>query len=88
MTNVENPKKTPPITPEPSAATSVSTKRDVCTGGSALTLEILDRALVLLRRLARLEGPEVAALARLRVLLLGVQAILARLELSDHGALY
>src|SRR6185503_12542316 len=50
----------------------------------AAVLEVLDGALVLLRRRARLECTEVAPLARLRVLLARIQAILSVLELSDH----
>src|SRR5262249_43522143 len=50
--------------------------------------EELHRALVLLRRRERLERAEIAALARLRVLLARVQAVRARRELLDHRLAY
>src|SRR5262249_14750615 len=53
---------------------------------SATPLEELDRALVLLGRLAGGEGPQVLALAGLRVRLPRVEAVFARLELADHDA--
>src|SRR5919202_1197096 len=48
-------------------------------------LEELHRALVLLGRRARLERAEVLPLPGLGILLPRVQAVLARLELADHG---
>jgi hypothetical protein len=47
-------------------------------------LEELHRALVLLRRSARLERTEIPALAGLRILLAGVEPVLARAEFANH----
>src|SRR5438067_12415362 len=47
-------------------------------------LEKLHRALVLLRRVPRLERAEVTALAGLRVLFARVEAVLAGFQLADH----
>ena len=49
-----------------------------------MSLEVLNVALVLFRRLARLECAQVAPFAGFRVLLSRVQSIPAVLELSDH----
>jgi hypothetical protein len=51
---------------------------------SPFALKVLDRALVLLGLLARVERAEVLALARLRVYFARVEAVLTRLQLSDH----
>src|SRR6188508_3532441 len=51
---------------------------------SAVPLEVLHRALVLLGGGARLEGAQVAALAGPGVLLARVEAVAAGLELADH----
>src|SRR2546423_22060 len=51
-----------------------------------MPLEVLHFPLVLLRGVERVERAEVAALPRLRVLLPRVEAIAARLQLSDHRA--
>src|SRR5687768_6267169 len=48
-------------------------------------LEVLHRALVLLRRRAACERPQVAALAGPRVFLTRIQPILAARQLADHG---
>ena len=53
-------------------------------GFRSAPLEVLHRALVPLRRLARLERPEVAPPTRPRVLLARVEAIAGRAELADH----
>src|SRR6185369_12667645 len=50
----------------------------------SVALEVLHGALVLLRRSERLERPEVAPLAGLRVLLARVQPVPALRELADH----
>ena len=55
--------------------------------GSSVSLEKLDSLLMFLSRCPSLERPEVSALARLRILLPGVQPVLARLELPNHGVL-
>src|SRR5579863_1651276 len=47
-------------------------------------LEILHGAFVLFGSLARVEGPQVAALAGLAVLLAGIEPVLAGGELADH----
>src|SRR5215470_16014541 len=52
-----------------------------------MTLEILHGALVLLRRHARTERPEIAAAAGLRVDFARIEAIAARLEFADHRRL-
>src|SRR5262245_17737716 len=52
-----------------------------------MRLEVLDLALVLLRGGPRLERPEVAAPAGLRVLLARIETVSARRELPDHGVL-
>src|SRR5579883_736731 len=54
---------------------------------NSVALEVLHRALMLLRRGARLEGAQIAALAGLGIGLARVQAIFARCELADHGNL-
>jgi hypothetical protein len=46
-------------------------------GLSAVVLEILDRAFVLQRFFASVEGPEVFTLSGLRILLAGIESILA-----------
>src|SRR6187549_3473933 len=51
---------------------------------SSVTLEVLDRLFVLLRGGERLERAEVLALSGLRVLLPGVEAVFAGLQLADH----
>jgi hypothetical protein len=51
---------------------------------SSMPLEMLHRAFVLFGRCARLEGAEIAASAGLRILLSGVEPVLARLEFPDH----
>src|SRR5687767_33292 len=51
-----------------------------------LSLEELHGALVLLCGRARLEGAEVAALPRLRILLARVEPILTGFQLPDHFA--
>src|SRR5262249_58219867 len=50
----------------------------------AVTLDVLDGTLVLLGRVATAERPEVLALAGLRILLLRVETVLARLQLANH----
>ena len=50
-----------------------------------MAFEILDRALVLERVLARWKGAQIAALAGLWVLLARVEAVLAGGKLADHG---
>ena len=50
-----------------------------------MPLEVLDRALVLERGCARRKRAEIAAPAGLRVLLAGVEAVLARGKLADRG---
>src|SRR5260370_27835188 len=52
---------------------------------AAAALEELHRALVLLGRLPARKGAEVAALAGARVLVAGIEPMLARLELADQG---
>src|SRR5437773_6975737 len=52
---------------------------------ASMSFEILDRALVLERVLARWKGAQIAALAGLRVLLARVEAVLAGGKLADHG---
>src|SRR5882762_5363853 len=51
-----------------------------------MALEILDRALVCLRFLARPERAEVAALAGRRIWFPRVQAVPARWQFADHGS--
>src|SRR4051812_4261860 len=53
----------------------------------SVALEVLDVAFVLLGGLERLEGAQVAALARLRVELAGVEAVFAGLQFADHDSL-
>jgi hypothetical protein len=60
----------------------LSLRRRSSSAGAAL--EQLNRALVLLRRLAGLERAEIPPLAGLVVLLSGVQAVRAGFELADH----
>ena len=48
-------------------------------------LEVLDRALVLLGGGAGLEGAEIAPPAGLRILLAGIEPVLAGSKLADHG---
>src|SRR6476620_5445776 len=55
--------------------------------GNSVALEVLHLALVLLRRSARLEGAEVAALAGLGIGLARVKPVFAGCELADHGSL-
>lgn len=50
----------------------------------SVALEELHGALVFLRRCARLEGAEVAALAAFRIFLARVEAVLARRQFSNH----
>jgi hypothetical protein len=50
----------------------------------SVPLEILYRALVFLRGLPGLEGPQISPLPGLGILLSGVQPILAVGQLSDH----
>src|SRR5262245_24462508 len=54
---------------------------------ASMALEVLHGALVLLSRRAGLEGAEIAAPAGLRVALARIQAIAARLELTNHRRL-
>src|SRR5882757_64229 len=56
-------------------------------GRQSVALEVLHRALVLLRGGARLEGAEVAALAGLGIGLARIEAVFARRKLADHGDL-
>jgi hypothetical protein len=51
---------------------------------SPFALKVLDRALVLLGLLARVERAEVLPLAGLRVYFARVEPVLPRLQLSDH----
>ena len=53
----------------------------------SVALEVLNLSFVLLRRLAGVEGAEVASFAGLFVYFAGVDAVLAVLEFSDHGSL-
>src|SRR6266511_287503 len=57
-----------------------------CPAARSMALEELHGALVALRGSERLEGAEVLALARARVLLARVEAELAGLELADHAS--
>src|SRR6185437_4389856 len=57
------------------------------TARNSMALEVLHLALVLLRRGARLEGAEVAALAGLGIGLARIEPVFARSELADHGDL-
>src|SRR5690242_1474867 len=54
-------------------------------GGLAAPLEVLNRTFVLFGRFARREGPEVATLTGLWILLSRIKAIFARFQLTDHG---
>src|SRR5215471_5653787 len=51
----------------------------------SVALEVLHLAFVLLGGLARFEGAEVPPLPGLRILLPGVESVLAGLQLLDHG---
>src|SRR5437588_719712 len=51
---------------------------------ASVPFEKLHRTFVFLRRLARLERAEVAALAGLRIGLAGVEAVFAGFEFADH----
>src|SRR5471030_2331092 len=53
-----------------------------------VTLEVLHRAFVLLRRCAAFERAEVASLAGLGIGLARVEAVLARRQLADHACPY
>ena len=53
--------------------------------GISVMLEELNSPFMRLRRIARLERAEVAALARARILLTRVEPVLARLQFPDHG---
>jgi len=52
-----------------------------------MALEILHRALVLLRRRTRLERAEITPAASLRVGLARIEPVAPGLELADHGRL-
>src|SRR4030095_5843476 len=52
--------------------------------GLAPALEVLDCALMFLRLLERIEGPEVPPSSGLRILLSGVKPVLPRFQFSDH----
>lgn len=52
-----------------------------------MPLEKLDGSLVLFGCLARLESTEITPLSGLRVLLAGIQTIVARLKFSNHDRL-
>src|SRR5205814_10006974 len=52
-----------------------------------MVLEILHRPLVFLGGSARTKRAEIAPLAAPRILLPGIQPVLARFELADHGLL-
>src|SRR3979409_1297526 len=54
---------------------------------ASMPLEVLDGGLVGLRRCARAESAEIAALPRARVLLSRVQAVLTGFQFANHGAL-
>ena len=53
-----------------------------------MAFEILDRSFMCLGLLQRLERAQVAAFARLYILLARVQAVLARFQFTNHGRPY
>src|ERR1043165_5992230 len=72
--------------PFPTAKPKPSYDDDSASDARLVPLEVLHGPLVLLRRLARLERAEMAALAGLRILFARVEPVFARFQLADHGA--
>ena len=67
------PQQDPPRPDEPGGPAPMIARQPL----ASVPLEVLNRAFVLLRRLACVEGTDISALPRFRVLLARVQAILA-----------
>jgi hypothetical protein len=82
-----------PNSPQPLVAESLLRLRRAAleregTVVSRMPLEVLDRALVRFRFLARREGPEVATLASLGILLARVKTISSGWQFANHSGLY